>query len=109
MLDQSQSMADSGFLRTGAVADLGSREGRAPSPWESNFFKFHAVFGKVWQIRILAPPPEGWHSNLGKSWIRHLGAIIKVMGSNLMVPAQHFQHFGDNLRKESKLETSNIL
>ena len=30
------------------------------------------------------------------------------MGSNLMVPAQHFQHFCDILRKESKLETSNI-
>ena len=23
------------------------------------FFQFHAVFGKIWQIRMLAPPPRG--------------------------------------------------
>ena len=30
---------------------------RAPSPpRESKFFQFHAIFGKVWQNRMLAPP-----------------------------------------------------
>ena len=36
-----------------AVADL---RGRVP-PWEPKFFQFHAVFGKIWQNHMLAPPP----------------------------------------------------
>ena len=35
----------------------GGRGGRAPPPWGSKFFQFHAVFGKIWQNRMLAPPP----------------------------------------------------
>ena len=31
---------------------------RAP-PWGSKFFQFHAVFGKFWQNRMLAPLPRG--------------------------------------------------
>ena len=27
-------------------------------PWGSKFFQFHAVFGKIWQNRMLAPPGE---------------------------------------------------
>ena len=27
-------------------------------PWGSKFFQFHAVFGKIWQNRMLAPPRE---------------------------------------------------
>ena len=38
-----------------AVADLRGYEGRAPPG--SKFFQFHAVFGKVLQNRMLAPPP----------------------------------------------------
>ena len=34
----------------------GGREGRVP-PWGSKFFRFHAVFRKIWQLRMLAPPP----------------------------------------------------
>ena len=34
-----------------------------PPPWAPKFFRFHVVFGKFWQNRMLAPP-------LGKSWIR---------------------------------------
>ena len=30
---------------------------RAP-PWGSKFFQFHAVFGKIWQNRMLVPPGE---------------------------------------------------
>ena len=25
----------------------------------TKFFKFHAIFGKIWQKRMLAPPPGG--------------------------------------------------
>ena len=43
-------------LRQSAVADLrGARPSRPPG---SKFFQFHAVFGKIWQIRMLAPPGE---------------------------------------------------
>ena len=37
-----------------------------PNPWESKFFKFHAVFGKIWQNCMLAPPPESWRPLLGE-------------------------------------------
>ena len=42
-----------------AVADLrgGGREGCVP-PRGPKFFQFHAVFGKIWQNRMLAPPGE---------------------------------------------------
>ena len=33
------------------------REARVP-PWASKFFRFHAVFRKIWQNRMLAPPGE---------------------------------------------------
>ena len=26
-------------------------------PWRSKFFQFHTVFEKIWQNRILVPPP----------------------------------------------------
>ena len=71
MLDQSQSMADSGFLRTGAVADLGSREGRAPPLGSSislNFMQFLGKFGKFVSWR---PHRRVGTPTLGKSWIRH--------------------------------------
>ena len=35
------------------------REGRAPRPRGSKFFQFHAVFGKIWQNRMLVPSPRG--------------------------------------------------
>ena len=38
---------------------------RAPSG--SKFFQFHAVFGKIWQNCMLAPPPpEGWRPHFGE-------------------------------------------
>ena len=42
-----------------AVADLHSKILDARPPWGSKFFQFHAVFGKIWQNRMLAPPPRG--------------------------------------------------
>ena len=39
------------------VADLRGGAGDARPPWGSKFFQFHAVFEKIRQIRMLAPPP----------------------------------------------------
>ena len=39
------------------VADLRGGAGDAPPPRGSKFFRFHAVFGKFWQNRMLVPPP----------------------------------------------------
>ena len=39
------------------VADLRGDRGDAPPPGPK-FFQFHAVFGKIGQNRMLAPPPE---------------------------------------------------
>ena len=60
------------------VADLGGRgrEGRAASPWGAKFFQFHAVFGKIWQIRMLVPPRGVGAPSSGKSWIRHCSQIF---------------------------------
>ena len=38
------------------MADLHSKILDAPP--ESKFFQFHAVFGKIWQNHMLAPPGE---------------------------------------------------
>ena len=48
----------------------GGRRGRAP-PWGPKFSQFHAVFGKIWQNRMLAPPWGVGAPSSGKSWIRH--------------------------------------
>ena len=45
-----------------AVADLRGCEGRPPGP---KFFQFRAVFGKIWQNRMLAPTVESWYPHLG--------------------------------------------
>ena len=42
-----------------SVADLRGAQGTRAPPWGSKFFQFHAVFGKIRQIRMLAPPPPG--------------------------------------------------
>ena len=47
------------------MADLHSRILDAP-PSGSKFFQFHAVFGEIWQNRMLAPLMEGWRLLLGK-------------------------------------------
>ena len=40
-----------------SVADLHSKISDVPP--RSKFFQFHAVFGKIWQNRMLAPLPQG--------------------------------------------------
>ena len=49
-----------------AVADLHSKILDVRPPWGSKFFQFHAVFGKIWQNRMLAPPLESWRPLLGE-------------------------------------------
>ena len=41
------------------MADLGGHEGHAP-PSAPKFFRFHAVFRKIWQNRMLVPPLGSW-------------------------------------------------
>ena len=36
------------------------------APRGSKFFQFHAVFGKIWQNRMLAPPLGSWRPLLGE-------------------------------------------
>ena len=54
-----------------SVADLHSKilGARPPPPKGSKFFQFHAVFGEIWQNRMLAPPPPSpgsWRPLLGE-------------------------------------------
>ena len=58
-------------IRPGQWWIWGGRKGRAPPPGESKFFQFHAVFGKIWQNRMLAPPRGVGAPSSGKSRIRH--------------------------------------
>ena len=56
--------------RNKALADLGGGAwGTHAPPWASKFFRFHAVFGKIW--RVHAPPGGFTPPPSGKSWIRH--------------------------------------
>ena len=48
------------------MADLHSKILDARPPWGSKFFQFHAVFGKIWQNCMLAPPLESWRPLLGE-------------------------------------------
>ena len=43
---------------------------RRMSPHSPKFSQFHAVFRKIWQNDMLAPPHHGWHPLLRESWIR---------------------------------------
>ena len=58
------------------MADLigGARD--VPPP--SKFFQFHAVFGNIWQNRMLAPLMEGWRHHLGEILDHPLIAITKL-------------------------------
>ena len=59
-----------GLLKSPIIGgSRGGREGRTPPPWASKFFRFHAVFGKIW--RVHAPPGGFTPPPSGKSWIRH--------------------------------------
>ena len=42
---------------------------------KSKFFQFHAVFRKIRQFRMLAPP-DGWHPSCGESWIMFMISMM---------------------------------
>ena len=46
-----------------SLADLGGGVRDARPPWASKFFRFHAVFGKIWRVHA---PLEGSRPPLGK-------------------------------------------
>ena len=46
-----------------SLADLGGGVRDARPPWASKFFRFHAVFGKIWRVHA---PPGGFTPPLGK-------------------------------------------
>ena len=54
-----------------AVVDLRAGVRDAHPPWGSEFFQFHAVFRKIWQNHMLAPPWGVGSPSSEKSWIRH--------------------------------------
>ena len=71
------------------VADLSP----PPPPPEPKFFQFHAVFGKIWQNRMLAPPRGVGAPSSGKSWIRHClklfnspFSFFKILSINIFDP-----------------------
>ena len=54
-----------------AVADLGGGgPGSRPPPHGPKFSQFHAVFHKIWQNHMLAPPWRVGAPSYGVSWIR---------------------------------------
>ena len=64
-----------------AVANL--RGARGTPPRGPKFFQFHAVFGKIWENRMLPPRGVGAPSS-GKSWIRHcFGLGFKIFEGQL--------------------------
>ena len=62
----------SSYCHTITLFSGGSKGGaRDAPPRGSKFFQFHAVFGKIRQIRMLAPPWGVGAPSSGKSWVRH--------------------------------------
>ena len=53
------------FRYIGSGGSKGGARGTRP-PRGPRFFQFHAVFGKIWQNRMLAPPLGSWRPLLGE-------------------------------------------
>ena len=60
------------------LADLGGAWGTHAPPWASKFFRFHAVFGKIWRVHA---PPGGFTPPLGKILDPPLGTYIEHVSS----------------------------
>ena len=61
-------------------------------PWGSKFFQFHAVFGKIWQNLMLAPPSPGQlapppRGNPGSATVYpfHSRNVLQVTNSNMCI------------------------
>ena len=60
-MEQDETISADVLLYTVTVPSGGFRGARGGAPpWASKFFRFHAVFGKIWQNRMLAPPLGSW-------------------------------------------------
>ena len=53
------------WQQTSTFASRGSKGSARDAPRGPKFFQFHAVFGKIWQNRMLAPPGS-WRPLLGE-------------------------------------------
>ena len=62
-----------------AVADPRGRPRRVP-PYGPKFSQFHAVFWKIWQNHMLAPPPRRVGApSYGESWIRPCTTMLTLL------------------------------
>ena len=71
------------------VADLHSKILDARPPWGPKFFQFHAVFGKIWQNRMLAPPLGSWRPLLGEILdppLKAQGRLLQKSKTGVPVP-----------------------
>ena len=66
----------------------GGRRGHAPPPG-SKFLQFHAVFGKIRQIRMLAPPLGSWRPLLGEILDPPLQVFVCPQGGGVWLPSMH--------------------
>ena len=83
---------DAGLVGGNPVVDLRGGTRDVPSPVQmSKFFRFHAVFGKFWQNRMLAPPfPRRVGApTSGISLIRHCNPSFLILDPPLHANIQH--------------------
>ena len=52
------------------MADLRGGGPQHAPPYDPKFSQFRAVFRKIWQNRMLAPPWKGWRLSYRESWNR---------------------------------------
>ena len=71
-------------LVNGGSKGVGRRDVPPPPPRAPKFFRFYAVFGKIWQNRMLAPP-WGVGAPLGKSWIRRWFGVNGAIEINVVL------------------------
>ena len=69
-----------------SLADLGGAWGTHAPPWASKFFRFHAVFGKIWRVHA---PLEGSRPPLGKILDPPLGLTPDSLPNTLPVLLGH--------------------
>ena len=63
----------------------------------SKVFQFHAVFGKIWQNRMLAPPRRVGAPSSGKSWIRHWLTLRPQLVHKFRLCLMSCRRTGDNM------------
>ena len=69
----------------------GSKRARGTHTPNSKFFQFHAVFGEIWQIRMLASPLGSWRPLLGEILALPLVYVLHILWESSLV--QHLLRF----------------